>query len=94
MTYVYVKDSEGFVVKKQKSQVQADETIISAAEYKKLSGEEYYEKKFTRGGKRIGAGRKQKYAEPLKFQMRVSKQEKEFLAFARAHNFDYARAMK
>ena len=94
MSYVYVKDSEGFVVKKQRAQIQADETIITAAEYKKLSGDEYYEKNFTRGGKRPGAGRKQKYAEPLKFQMRVSKQEKEFLFFARAHNFDYARAMK
>ena len=94
MSYVYVKDSEGFVVKKQRAQVQADETIITAAEYKKLSGDEYYKKNFTRGGKRAGAGRKQKYAEPLKFQMRVSKQEKEFLFFARAHNFDYARAMK
>ena len=94
MSYVYVKDSEGFVVKKLKSAIQADETIISAAEYKKLSGQEYYEKTFKRGGKRAGAGRKQKYAEPLKFQMRVSKLEKDFLAFARSHNFDYLKAMK
>ncbi len=51
MNYVYVKDSEGFVVKKLRSAIQTDEMIISAAECKKLSGQEYYEKTFKHGGK-------------------------------------------
>ena len=38
MKYVYVKDNEGFVVKKLASEVQADETIITKQEYEKLSG--------------------------------------------------------
>ena len=33
---------EGFAVKKLKSQVECDEKIISEAEYKKLSGDNYY----------------------------------------------------
>jgi len=43
MDYVFVKDMEGFVVKKLKPQVEFDEKIISEAEYKELSGDNYYE---------------------------------------------------
>ena len=39
MKYVYVKDNEGFVIKKLASEVQADETIITKQEYEKLSGD-------------------------------------------------------
>lgn len=45
MDYVFVKDMEEFVVKKLKSQIEFDEIIISEAEYKKLSGDNYYEEK-------------------------------------------------
>ncbi|WP_253692575.1 MULTISPECIES: hypothetical protein [unclassified Treponema] len=52
MDYVFVKDTEGFVVKKLRSQVEFDEKIISEAEYKELSGDNYYEFHFGHGGKR------------------------------------------
>ncbi|MCI5829210.1 MAG: hypothetical protein SPJ89_10140 [Treponema sp.] len=90
MNYVYVKDSEGFVVKKASEEVADDEVIISKSEYKALSGEDYYEKHFSRGGKRIGAGRKTKFSTPLKYQIRVTQQEKDFINMARANNFDFA----
>ncbi len=56
--YVYVKDLEGYVVKKLESKVQADEVIISKEEFEKISGIDYYNKTFGRGGARPGAGRK------------------------------------
>ena len=42
MTYVYIKDEEGFVVKKKKSEVLPNEQIITKSEYEELSGEKYY----------------------------------------------------
>ncbi len=65
MKYVYVKDADGFVVKKSADEIAADETIISAAEYSKLSGEDYYQEHFTHGGKCVGAGRKKQFDQPL-----------------------------
>ena len=48
------------------------------------------EVKSTRGGARVGAGRKKKDSDNiLQFQVRVSKREKEFLKYARAHNLNY-----
>ena len=93
MPYVYVKDSEGFVFKKKKSDVAADEKIISEKEYLKKSGVALYEKKFGHGGVRENAGRKTKFASPLKFQIRVTKEEKEFLAFARNNKLNFATLM-
>ena len=90
MNYGYVKDYERFVVKKASEEVADDEVIISKSEYKALSGEDYYEKHFSRGGKRIGAGRKTKFSTPLKYQIRVTQQEKDFINMARANNFDFA----
>jgi len=49
-----------------------------------------YEKKFGHGGARENAGRKQKFNSPLKFQIRVTKEEKDFLTYAREHNVNYA----
>ena len=93
MPYVYVKDSEGFVFKKKESDVAADEKIISEKEYMKKSGLALYEKKFGHGGARENAGRKTKFASPLKFQIRVTKEEKEFLAFARSNKLNFATLM-
>ena len=93
MPYVYVKDSEGFVFKKKESDVAADEKIISQKEYLKKSGIALYEKKFGHGGARENAGRKTKFASPLKFQIRVTKEEKEFLAFARSNKLNFATLM-
>ncbi len=44
MKYVYVKDSEGFVVKKPENELLSNEVIISEKEYNKLSGENFYKK--------------------------------------------------
>ncbi len=93
MPYVYVKDSEGFVFKKKESDVAADEKIISEKEYLKKSGIALYEKKFGHGGARENAGRKTKFSSPLKFQIRVTKEEKEFLAFARSNKLNFATLM-
>ncbi|MBR2090389.1 MAG: hypothetical protein IJ905_08525 [Fibrobacter sp.] len=93
MPYVYVKDSEGFVFKKKESDVTADEKIISEKEYLKKSGIALYEKKFGHGGARENAGRKTKFSSPLKFQIRVTKEEKEFLAFARSNKLNFATLM-
>ena len=66
-----------------------DEIIITKEEYELLSGEAYYKKTYGRGGKREGAGRKPTNGVVLKFQIRVSEKEKEFIKFARAHNLNY-----
>lgn len=44
MGYVYVKDSDGFVVKKPENERLSNEVIISEKEYNKLSGENFYKK--------------------------------------------------
>lgn len=94
MDYIFVKDSEGYVFKKAESEVSPDEKIISKKEYMKLSGLTSYEKKFGHGGARENAGRKQKFGSPLKFQIRVTKEEKDFLTYAREHNLNYSALMQ
>ena len=94
MEYVYVKDSEGYVFKKLASEVTADEKIITEKEYMKKSGLAGYEKQFGHGGARENAGRKQKFGSPLKFQIRVTQEEKDFIAYAREHHFSYSAMMK
>lgn len=42
--YTYVKDSEGFVTKKLKNQVEAYEKIISKEEFEQASGMDYYKR--------------------------------------------------
>lgn len=79
MDYIFVKDSEGYVFKKSESEVSPDEKIISEKEYMKLSGLASYEKKF---------------GSPLKFQIRVTKEEKDFLTYAREHNLNYSALMQ
>ena len=72
MAYIYVKDAEGFVTKKLASELQADEVEITKAEFEELSGDKYYKQKFTRGGKRTGAGRKPANGVVLAFQIRFA----------------------
>ena len=91
---VYVKDSEGYVFKKLASEVTADEKIITEKEYMKKSGLAGYEKQFGHGGARENAGRKQKFGSPLKFQIRVTQEEKDFIAYAREHHLSYSAMMK
>ena len=92
--YVYVKDSEGYVFKKRKAEVTSDEKIISEKEYMKTSGLAAYEKEFGHGGARENAGRKQKFGSPLKFQLRVTQEEKDFITYARKHHINYTAMMK
>ena len=94
MPYVYVKDSEGYVCKKLKSDVCKGEKIISEKAYLKASGLAYYEKKFGHGGAGENAGRKPKYSKPLTIQMRVTQEEKNFISFAREHGLVLANLMK
>ena len=94
MEYVYVKDDEGYVSKKLESEVQPQEKIISEKEFMKISGLAFYEKKITHGGRRKNSGRKQKFGSPLKFQIRVTKEEKEFISYAREHHLDYSNLMQ
>lgn len=94
MDYVFVKDSEGFVFKKLQSEVSVNEKIISEKEYMKLSGLASYEKRFGHGGARKNAGRKQKFSLPLKFQIRVTQEEKDFIKYAREHNLNYSALMQ
>ena len=94
MDYVFVKDSEGYVFKKLASEIAPDEKVISEKEYMKISGLSSYEKKFGHGGTRKNAGRKQKFALPLKFQIRVTKEEKDFINYAREHNLNYSALMQ
>ncbi|MGI5172939.1 hypothetical protein H0R92_04970 [Treponema sp. OMZ 840] len=94
MEYVFIKDTEGFVLKKLKSEVCADEEIISEKEYMQTSGLAFYEKKFGHGGARENAGRKQKFGSPLEFQIRVTREEKDFISYARKNNLNYSALMK
>ena len=92
--YVYLKDSEGYVFKKRETEVTSDEKIISEKEYMKTSGLAAYKKEFGHGGARENAGRKQKFSSPLKFQIRVTQEEKDFITYARKHHINYTAMMK
>ena len=94
MSYIYAKDKDGFVVKKLKSELQPDEVIITKEEFENLSGDNYYKQKYGRGGKRPGAGRKPTNGVVLKFQIRVSEKEKEFIDYARVHKLNYDELMQ
>ena len=94
MEYVYVKDSDGYVFKKLESELSHDEKIISEKEYMKTSGLAAYEKEFGHGGARENAGRKQKFGSPLKFQIRVTQEEKDFITYARENHINYTAMMK
>ena len=93
MEYVCVKDSEGYVFKKLANEVSADEKIITEKEYMKKSGLAAYEKEFGHGGARENAGRKQKFKQPLKFQIRVTQEEKDFINYAREDHLSYSAMM-
>jgi len=82
------------VVKKLQKDLTSDEVIISREEWEELSGEKYYKETYTHGGKRAGAGRKPVHGTVLKFQVRVSEKEKEFLNYARTHNINYDELMQ
>lgn len=43
---IYVKDSEGFVIKKSSNELITGETIISKEEFEQISGIDYYKNTF------------------------------------------------
>lgn len=94
MGYVYVKDSDGFVVKKLENECLPNEVIISEQEYNELSGENYYKEHFTHGGARVGAGRKPKTGVVLKFQIRVSEKEKALIKYIRDNHINVDELMQ
>lgn len=49
-----------------------------------------YEKEFSHGGIRENAWRKEKFGFPLKFQIRVTQEEKNFIAYAREQHLNYS----
>lgn len=94
MGYVYAKDSDGFVIKKDEKQLLPDEVIITREEWAEESGENYYKKHFTHGGARTGAGRKPKTGVVLKFQIRVSEKEKKLIQYLRENHVDLDKLMQ
>lgn len=94
MDYVYIKDNEGFVVKKKKSEILPHETIITEEEYAELSGDNYYKTTFSHGGKHEGAKRTPKTGVVFEFQVKLSAKEKEFINWARSHNLNYDEIME
>lgn len=92
--FVYIKDTDGFVSKIEKDKITSKQTIITKKEWEDLSDEKYYKETFKHGGKRKGAGRKPKTGVVLKFQVRLSAKEKEFINYAREHNLNYDELMQ
>jgi len=86
---IYIKDEEGYVKGIYPNEMKPEYTVITREEWEEESGEKYYKETFGRGGKRAGAGRKPTTGVVLKFQVRVSEKEKEFLNYARAHHINY-----
>jgi hypothetical protein len=60
---VYVKDDEGYAMRKEAGKIAKNETIITEVEYKKIVGHDIMIKLTARGGKREGAGRKKIYTD-------------------------------
>ncbi|MGP1576814.1 MAG: hypothetical protein ACTTH7_04900 [Treponema sp.] len=55
----------------------------------KISGLTAYQKEFRHGRVRKNTGRKQKFGSPLKFQIRVTQAEKDFISFSLASLFKH-----
>lgn len=91
---IYIKDSEGYVRGIHPSEMKPEYTQITREEWEEESGEKYYKETYGWGGSRAGSGRKAKTGVVLKFQMRVSEKEKEFINYARNHNIDYDSLMQ
>lgn len=91
---IYVKDNDGYVKGIYPEEMKPEYTIITREEWEEESGEKYYKETFGRGGKREGAGRKPTNGVVLKFQIRVSEKEKEFIQYARSHNLNYDNLMQ
>ena len=91
---IYIKDKEGYVKGIYPEEMKDEYTVISKEEWEEESGERYYKENYGRGGKRKGAGRKPVNGVVLKFQIRVSEKEKEFINFARSHKLNYDELMQ
>ena len=90
---IYIKDEDGYVKGIYPDEMKPEYTQITREEWEEESGEKYYKETYGRGGARKGAGRKPKTGVILKFQIRVSEKEKQFIQYARSHNFNYDELM-
>lgn len=75
MKYIYVKDSEGFTIKKKADEISPDDTVITKEEHEELSGIAYYKKTFMKGGKREGSGRKKEFSQKIRISVDLDKFE-------------------
>ena len=91
---IYIKDEEGYVKGIYPDEMKPEYIQITREEWEEESGEKYYKETYGRGGRREGAGRKPTNGVVLKFQVRVSEKEKEFLNYARMHHLDYDELMQ
>jgi hypothetical protein len=80
MEYVYIKDSEGFTIKKKADEVLSDDIIITKTEHEELSGIAYYKKTFMKGGKRAGSGRKKEFVQKIRINIDLEKSELDFIS--------------
>lgn len=83
--YIYVKDNENYVAKIKKENLTDEYTVITKEEWAELSGENYYAKTFTHGGRREGSGRKKLNRN---INIRVTVYEKDLLDFLRENCID------
>lgn len=82
-------------MKKLKTNDDLIKELLTEEEQQELYNDVTNEVKRMRGGKRKNAGRKKlDENNVLKFQIRVSKREKEFLTYARSHQIDYEKLME
>lgn len=79
MKYVYVKDNEGFTIKKRQNEVLPDDIIITKEEHEELSGIAHYKKTFQQGGKRAGSGRKKEFEHKIRINVDLDKSELDFI---------------
>ena len=91
---IYIKDKDGYVKGIYPEEMKPEYIQITREEWEEESGEKYYKKTYGRGGYREGAGRKPKTGVVLKFQIRVSEKEKEFINYARSHHINYDSLME
>ena len=86
--YVYIKDSEGFVTRKEKSKITQEDVIITREEWAELSGENHYVKTYGWGGVRANAGRKCGAFGPKTYTIRVTLEENALIKYMRENGIN------
>ncbi|MDD3420535.1 MAG: hypothetical protein PHE78_08070 [Candidatus Gastranaerophilales bacterium] len=95
MKYIYVKDQDGFVIKKTEKDILSNETIISKKEYDEISGINYYKKTYGRGGKRSGAGRPKSSTTKIPYSVKFEKEtDLKIREYARSRKIPISQALR